>query len=63
MVTVWSAAGAPAQDELVVTAKNLATMTIDVTRGRVTCGVNLDVQTDGPLTIVLQGCGRTLQFG
>ena len=58
-----SAASAPTQDGLVVTAKNLATMTIDVTRARVTCGVNVDVQTDGPLTIVLQGCGRTLQFG
>src|SRR5207302_843520 len=52
---------APVQDGLVVNATNLATMTIDVARARVTCGVTLDVQTDGPLTIVLGGCGRTLQ--
>jgi hypothetical protein len=60
----WGPApAAPVQDELVIQATNLATMTIDVTRARVTCGVTLDVQTDGPLTIVLGGCGKTLQYG
>jgi pimeloyl-ACP methyl ester carboxylesterase len=60
----WGPApAAPARDELVITAKNLATMTIDVARARVTCGVKLDVQTDGPLAITLGGCGRTLRFG
>jgi pimeloyl-ACP methyl ester carboxylesterase len=52
----------PVADELVITAKNLATMTIDVARARVTCDVKLDVQTDGSLTIALAGCGRTLHF-
>ena len=49
-------------DELVVTAKNLASMTIDVGRARVTCGVKLDVHTDGPLAITLAGCGRVVRF-
>jgi len=53
---------APVQDVLVITAKNLATMTVDVARAQVDCGVHLDVKTDGPLSITLAGCGRTLTF-
>ncbi|HET7310923.1 MAG TPA: hypothetical protein VFJ17_06315 [Mycobacteriales bacterium] len=52
----------PRRDELVITAKNLQSMTIDVARARVTCGVKLDVHTDGPLVIHLAGCERTLSF-
>jgi hypothetical protein len=47
-------------NELVVTATNLATMVIDVRRAHVTCGLNLIVKTDGPLTIRLAGCDRTI---
>jgi hypothetical protein len=47
---------------LVVTAKNLRVMTIDVRRARVSCGVSLRVHTDGPLTITLPGCHRTVRF-
>jgi hypothetical protein len=48
-------------DVLVVVARNLATMAIDVRRAHVTCGVRLLVDTDGPLTIRLPGCDRTLR--
>jgi hypothetical protein len=47
---------------LVVTAKNLAAVTVDVARARVTCGVSLVVHTDGPLDVTLGGCGRTQHF-
>jgi hypothetical protein len=46
---------------LVVTARNLATMTIDVRRAHVTCGVRLVIDTDGPLVVRLAGCDRTVR--
>ena len=49
-------------NELVVTARNLATMVIDVRRAGVTCDVKLVVDTDGPLTIRLPGCDRTVRL-
>ncbi|MFP5219835.1 MAG: hypothetical protein ACLGIG_08870 [Actinomycetes bacterium] len=51
-----------AEDRLVVEATNLATLTIDVERARVGCDVVLDVTTDGPVTVVLEGCDRVLRF-
>jgi hypothetical protein len=35
---------------------------VDVRRARVTCNVALDVDSDGPLTVELDGCNRTQQF-
>ena len=59
----WAAPqSAPVSDVLHITAQNLATMTIDVARAKVDCAVQLDVTTDGPLTITLAGCGRTVTF-
>jgi hypothetical protein len=52
----------PKRNVLVVTATNLASLTIDVARAGVTCGVGLVVHTDGPLDVTLGGCGRTLHF-
>jgi hypothetical protein len=42
---------------------NLRTITVDVARARLGCGAKLDVKTDGPLEVVLAGCGKTLRFG
>jgi hypothetical protein len=53
---------APRRNVLVITAKNLRSLAIDTSRARVTCGVKLVVHTDGPLTITLPGCHRTLRF-
>lgn len=54
----WSAApDAPVADVLHVVATNVASVTIDPVRARVTCGATLDITTDGPLTVTLTGCG------
>ena len=49
-------------DRLFVQATNVRSVTIDVRRARVSCGVTLDVKTDGPLDVVLAGCGTTRTF-
>lgn len=50
------------RNRLVIDAENIATVTVNVDRAKVTCNVNLDVQTDGPLTVRLKGCSRVEQF-
>jgi len=56
--TTWVPAGTVAHhDELDITATNVARVVIDTTRARVTCGVHLRVKSDGPLDVVLSGCG------
>jgi hypothetical protein len=44
-------------DVLDITATNVARVVVDITRARVTCGVHLRVTSDGPLDVVLSGCG------
>jgi len=44
-------------DRLVVTAENIGEITIDPRQAEVTCAVELDVTTDGPMTVHLVGCG------
>jgi predicted esterase len=50
-------------DEIDITATNLATASIDVARAHVDCHVVLKVDTDGPLTVTLPGCGRVVHAG
>jgi hypothetical protein len=60
----WGKApGAPRKKELVINATNLRTITIDVRRARVGCRAKLRVMTDGPLKVILAGCGRSRLFG
>ena len=60
----WAApAVAPRRNVLVISATNLKAVSIAVARARVSCGVQLEVHTDGPLAVTLLGCGRTLHFG
>jgi hypothetical protein len=47
---------------LVLTATNLKSVTIDVKRAHVTCGVHLKVKTDGPLFVTLAGCDLERYF-
>ena len=57
---------APAQtprDALRIRAQDVRRAVIDPQRAGVTCGARLLVRTDGPLTVVLAGCGRTVTFG
>ncbi|MDT7538402.1 MAG: hypothetical protein QOI82_1987 [Actinomycetota bacterium] len=60
----WGPFGkAPKADALQLTLTNLRTATIDMSRAGLTCGAKLAVKTDGPVTVTLAGCGKTLSFG
>jgi len=50
-----SAAAAPVENKLKITATNIQELTIHVDRARVGCDAILDVQSDGPLKITLTG--------
>lgn len=59
-----SGPGQTPADTLSVTAKNIKAVVIDVQRAKVSCGVKLDVKSDGPLSVTLLGCGAAPQtFG
>jgi hypothetical protein len=51
-----------ALDRLDITARNIATVTIDRKRARVSCNAALNVDTDGPLTVRMSGCGQDRVF-
>ena len=50
-------------DQLDVTATNVATATIDVARAKLDCHATLQLNTDGPITITIPACHRTIQAG
>ena len=54
---------APKSDAIDITATNLATASIDVTRADVDCNVALHITSDGPLTVTLPGCNRVVSAG
>jgi hypothetical protein len=54
---------APASDTLDVNATNVATATIDPSRAHVDCNATLNVTSDGPITVTLARCNRTVQAG
>ncbi len=55
---------AATRDRLVIDGRNVATVTIDPKRARVTCDAELAVTTDSPMTVKLAGCpGRRSAFG
>lgn len=55
----WSAAGRTrAQDRIIITATNIASLTIDPVAARVTCKVKLDIRSDTPIAVTLRGCKR-----
>ena len=59
-----SAAAAPVENKLKITAVNISELTIDVDRARVGCDAILDVQSFGPLMVTLTGssCNRQALF-
>ncbi|HEV3002494.1 MAG TPA: hypothetical protein VGW75_17280 [Solirubrobacteraceae bacterium] len=61
----WGEArAAPRRDRLRIVAANVSDVTVHVRRARVTCDVDLEVDSDGPLTVRLEGCaGRSATFG
>ena len=52
-----------ATDALDITATNLAHATIDVVRAHLDCAARVNVKSDGPITITLAGCDRTVTAG
>jgi hypothetical protein len=63
----WSApspaAPAAASDAVDVNATNIATATIDPSRAHVDCNAQVNITTDGPISVTLAGCSRTVQAG
>jgi predicted esterase len=54
----WQAAPTvPVRNRLDISATNLSELTIDVRRAHVRCDAALNVRSDGPITIALDGCG------
>jgi hypothetical protein len=47
-------------DRLDIRATNVRSATVDVGRAAVDCNVDLHITSDGPLTLRLEGCGRTV---
>ena len=59
----WKAAPAePRRNVLELKATNLATATVDPGRARVGCDATITAETDGPLTLDVAGCRRTIRF-
>ncbi len=53
----WGAAPSePARNALNITATNVSAVTIDAKRAKVKCNAQLNVTTDGPLTVTLADC-------
>ncbi len=50
-------------DRLDVTATNIATATIDAARAKLDCHATPHLDTDGPVTITIAACDRTIQAG
>jgi hypothetical protein len=44
-------------------ATNLASLTVDPTRAHLDCNARVEVKTDGPVRVMLAGCGRTITTG
>ncbi len=49
-------------DRLDIDAKNVRSVTIDPVRAKVDCDARLVVNSDGPVTVTLAGCGRRATF-
>jgi hypothetical protein len=54
---------APRADSIDITATNIATATIDPARADVNCKVALHITSDGPISVVVAGCHRTVTGG
>jgi hypothetical protein len=60
----WSSVpSALSSDSLDITATNIASAAIDVKRAHLDCQATVHVTSDGPITVALTGCGRTITAG
>jgi pimeloyl-ACP methyl ester carboxylesterase len=59
----WGPFGtAPKADALQLTLTNLKAVAVDAARAGLSCNAKLSVKTDGPVSVTLAGCGKTLSF-
>ncbi|MFG1706948.1 prolyl oligopeptidase family serine peptidase [Nonomuraea sp. M3C6] len=55
----WEAAPKiPTRNRLDITATNITELTVNVDRARVSCKADLNVRSDGPIVVTLDGCGH-----
>jgi hypothetical protein len=60
----WNPApSASSSDSLDITATNISAATIHVKRADLDCSAAVHVTSDGPITVTLAGCGRTVAAG
>jgi hypothetical protein len=60
----WGAAPSrPTADQIDLTATNVRSVDLDVARAHVDCNVALNITTDGPTTVNLPSCGRSVSAG
>jgi hypothetical protein len=60
----WDPArSAPSSDSLDINATNISAATIYVKRAHLDCGATVHVTSDGPISVTLAGCGRTITAG
>ena len=52
----------PRRDKLDLDLENLSRVIVDTKRAKLSCRPDLDVTTDGPVTVKLGGCGRSVEF-
>jgi C-terminal binding-module, SLH-like, of glucodextranase len=53
---------APRRNRLNIDAENVRSVTINPARARVRCDAELNVASDGPITVTLSGCNRAVRF-
>lgn len=53
---------APAVNRLDIVARNVSSVTVHPQRAKLSCNAQLVVDTDGPLTVNLAGCNRTVRY-
>jgi hypothetical protein len=53
----------PVFDRISITATNVGSAQVDVARAHVSCSVNLQITSDGPIAVRLPGCNRTVHGG
>ncbi len=64
LTQTWGATpSAPRSDVIDITAKNIATASVDVQRADADCNVKLNITTDGPIAVTLPRCDRVVQAG
>jgi pimeloyl-ACP methyl ester carboxylesterase len=53
---------APVSDRLEIVARNVGAVSVNMQRAKLTCNAALVVDSDGPLTVNLEGCSRQVKY-